>query len=123
MRQPSPVKTERRHQYMLQNVKIHRSRTISVVVDQIETLLVVQGSEMSLGYSQTNAIRETLTQGTSGNLDTIGMTRFWVTRGQRTNLTEVLQVVKGEFVAAKMEQNILQCASVLEMNAFSKRRK
>jgi hypothetical protein len=44
--------------------------TISVVVDQIETLFVVYGCKVGLSHSKTDTITESLPKGTCCHLDT-----------------------------------------------------
>lgn len=68
--------------------------TVGVVVDQVEAGLVVEGGQMRLSNTQANAVGETLTERTGGDLDTIGVANLGVTRGQGADLTESLQVVK-----------------------------
>lgn len=86
--------------------------TISVVIYKVEVVAVVHGAEMSLSHGEADTVCKTLTQGTSGDFDayvqipvrmrdrrfkqvdaTIGVVCFWVTRGQRVNLSECLEVV------------------------------
>jgi len=43
--------------------------TIGIVVDQIETVLVVNGGQVGLRDSQTDTIGKTLAKRTSGDLD------------------------------------------------------
>lgn len=68
--------------------------TVGVVVDQVEAGLVVEGGQMRLSNTQANAVGETLTERTGGDLNTIGVANLGVTRGQGADLTESLQVVK-----------------------------
>lgn len=57
---------------LISGLKIYASKfvTISIVVDQIETVLVVNGSQVGLSDSQTDTISKTLAKRTSGDLDT-----------------------------------------------------
>lgn len=52
--------------------------------------------------------RLTLTKGTGGNLNARGNTNFGVTGGDRVNLTELLEVLHGDFVASKVKKNVLE---------------
>lgn len=56
-------------------------------------------------------IELTLTKGTSGHLDTVRDTVFRVTRGDGTDLSELLQVVHLDVVARQMEHDVLQSAT------------
>ena len=49
------------------------AHTISVVVDQVEAVLVVNGSHVRLGNTKTDRVCEALAEGTGGNLDTRGV--------------------------------------------------
>ena len=59
---------------------------IGVVVDYLEAGLVEDGSSVSLTNGKSNGIRETLTQGASGNFNTRGVMGFWMARGDATHL-------------------------------------
>lgn len=88
MRQPSPQKTLR---FLAQRTVQSRKEggTISVVVDEVKSILVVNSPQMCLSNSEADPIRKALTQGSSRNLDTIRMARFRVTRSQRVELIRV----------------------------------
>ena len=88
-----------------------RLRTIGVVVNQIEAILVVDCSQVGLSDTETNCIGESLSERTSRDLDTISVSSFGVAWGKRIELTELLQVVQGKLEAEKMKQNILQSTS------------
>ena len=85
--------------------------TIGVVIDQIEALLVVKGSHVSLGDTKTDRVGEALAERTGGDLDTIGMTSLWVTRGQGIELTEVLEVIERQLEAQKVKVDVLEGAT------------
>jgi hypothetical protein len=59
---------------------------VSVVVEQLETGLVVDTAGVGLGNGQTNGVGETLTQRTSGNLNTGGVVRLGVTGADTVDL-------------------------------------
>lgn len=59
---------------------------IGVVVDQVVSGLVENGCGVLLSNGQTDGVGETLTKGTSGDLDTRGVVRLGVTGGDAVNL-------------------------------------
>lgn len=86
-------------------------RTIRVVVDEVEAGLVESGRHMRLCDAETDTVGETLSERTGGNFDAVGVAGLGVTRSQRVELTEVLQVVHGELEAKKVEKNVLEGTS------------
>lgn len=110
MRQPSPVNTERLGFREKRRGEVVRP-TISVAVNQLKSRLVVEGGHVRLGNAQTDRIRKALAERTGGDLDAIGVASLGVTRGQRVELTEGLQVVKGQLEAEQMKENVLQSTS------------
>ena len=60
-----------------------------MVVEDREVLLVEGSSKVGLGNSETDCVGETLSERTSGDLDTISDTEFGVTRSDRVELTEL----------------------------------
>lgn len=58
---------------------------VCVVVDQVEAVLVEGGASLSLGNGKTNSVGNTLTERSSGDLDTGGVVRLGVTRGDAVN--------------------------------------
>lgn len=87
-------------------------RTVGVVVDEIEPVLVEGRAEMRLSDGKTNRVGEALSEGASGDLDTVGVTSFRVTRSQGVELTELLEVVHRELVAQEVEEDVLKRAAV-----------
>lgn len=55
---------------------------------------------------------ERLTQWTRSNLDTISNTDFRMTRGDRVELSKLLEVLERDLVAKQVEDGVLQSASV-----------
>ena len=86
--------------------------TVSVVVDEVETVLVEGRSQVGLSNGQTNGIGETLAEGAGGNLDTISVTGLRMPRSQGVNLTELLEIIHGELVAHEVEEDVLKRATV-----------
>lgn len=106
--------------------------TIRMIVDYLITRLVECCSGVNLGDSETNSIRETLTQRTSCNLNAGRIMSFRVARSDavhslssridvsRTSLPrwihrthpEGFQVIQGHFIAKQMEQRIHQHTSM-----------
>lgn len=84
---------------------------VSVVIHDLETLLVIGSGEMGLSDRQADGVRETLTQGTSRDLNSVSMMVFRVTRSFRVNLTKSFQVIQCELVAQKMKYYVLQGAT------------
>lgn len=109
MRQPSPVKTARDLDPGF--TRESGTHTIGIVVNQVEAGLVVEGSHVCLGNSETDGVREALTERTSSDLDAVGVTSLWVTRSQRVELTERLEVVKRQLEAKEVEEDILEGAT------------
>ena len=59
---------------------------ICVVVDQVEARLVVDSSGVGLGNGKTNSVADTLTQRTSGDLDTGGVVGLGVAGSDAVNV-------------------------------------
>lgn len=59
---------------------------VGVVVEEVEAGLVVDTGGVGLGNGQTNGVGETLTQRTSGNLNTGGIVRLGVTGADAVDL-------------------------------------
>jgi hypothetical protein len=104
---------------------------VCVVVDQVIARLVEDGGGVSLSNGQTNSVGETLTQRTSGDLDTRGVVSLGVTGSDAINLlrrvskfsflarysrkksySEALQVVHGDIVTEEVEESVLEHATV-----------
>jgi hypothetical protein len=83
-----------------------------VVVNQVIARLVEDGGGVSLSNGQTNSVGETLTQRTSGDLDTRGVVSLGVTGSDAINLSEALQVVHGDIVTEQVEESVLEHATV-----------
>lgn len=104
---------------------------IGMVVDEVVARFVEDGTEMSLGNSQTNCVGKALSQRPSGDLDPGGVMCFGMARGDAIDLlfqcqlgpshwlpvdgwtySKVLQIVQGDFVAKQMQKCILQHATM-----------
>lgn len=85
---------------------------VGVVVEDFKAVLVEDTAHVSLSHGQTDGVGETLTEGTGGNLDSLGNTDFRVTRGDRVQLPELLQVIHGDLVAQKVQHGVLQRTGV-----------
>lgn len=59
--------------------------TIGMVIDQLETWLIENGSCMGLGHCKTNGIRESLAEWASSDLDARGILTFWMAGGDAVN--------------------------------------
>lgn len=88
--------------------------TVGVVVEDLETVLVVNGAHVGLGDSETDGVGDTLSERTGGDLDTVSDTDLGVTRGDGVDLSEVLQVVHGQLVSTEVEQDVLENTSVCQ---------
>ena len=110
---------------------------VCVVVNKVEVVLVEGGGSVSLGDGKTDGVADTLTEGTSGHLNSGGVMGLRVTgsdavqflrgalapglsenfincpqqRGSKT-YTEILEVLDGQGIAEEVQQGILQHASV-----------
>jgi hypothetical protein len=84
-----------------------RNRTIGIVVDQVETVFIVDGRQVSLSNTKTDSICETLAKGASGNLNTVRMADFGMSGSKRTELAEALQVIHRQLEAEKVQKNVL----------------
>lgn len=103
---------------------------VCVVVDEVIARLVEHGAGVSLSHGQTNSVGETLTQRTSGDLNTRGFVSLGVTGSDATKLlgriskalvlsivngktySEVLQVVHGDIITEEVEESVLEHATV-----------
>lgn len=63
---------------------------------------------MSLGNGKTNGVGDTLAEGTSGDLDTVGDDVLGVAGGLTGDLAETLKVVHRELVASEVEEDVLE---------------
>lgn len=61
-----------------------------MVVDKGEAILVEDGSSVSLGYGNTNGIRDTLSQRASSDLNTRGVVGLGVTGSDAVNFLHSL---------------------------------
>ena len=86
--------------------------TVSVVVDEVEAVLVEGCAHRRLGDGKTDSVGESLTERTSSDLNTVSVACLGVPRRQRTDLTELLEVVHGELVAHEVEEDVLECATI-----------
>ena len=64
---------------------------VGVVVDEVVARLVEGSSSLGLSNGKTNGVGETLTQGTSGYLNTRSVVRFGVTRGDAAHALKYSQ--------------------------------
>lgn len=71
---------------------------------------------MRLSNAQTDTIGETLAERTGGDFNTVSVSGFWVTGGQRVDLTEGLQVIHGELVTQEVEEDVLESATSSELS-------
>lgn len=86
---------------------------VCVVGEEGEAVLVEGGSKVSLGDGETDRVGETLTKGTSGDLDTLGVTVFGVTWGLGVELTELLELLHGQvLVTEEVVEDVDESASV-----------
>ena len=99
MRQPSPVNTITCVQPAGNASKIPWRQTVSVVVDEVEAILVVERAKMSLSDGKTNCTGDTLAERAGGDLDTVGVAGFGVARRDRIYLAEALEIIEGDLVA------------------------
>jgi hypothetical protein len=87
---------------------------VGVVGDQRESVLVEGSAHVCLCDSETDGVGDTLTKRTSGDLDTLSDTGFWVTRGDGVDLSECLEVIHGDLVACEVEHDVLEGTSVCQ---------
>jgi hypothetical protein len=91
--------------------------TVGVVVEDLETVLVVNGTHVGLGDSETDSVSDTLTEGTGSDLNTVSDTNLGVTGGDGVDLSEVLEVIHGELVATEVEQDVLEDTTVHQLDS------
>ena len=77
---------------------------VGVVVEQLEAGLVEDSTGVGLSNGQTNSVGETLTQRTSGDLNTGGVVSLGVAGGDAVNL---LQKISREFITSVAMRMIL----------------
>ena len=92
-------------------------RTIGVVVDEVEAVLVEGSAEVRLSDGETDSVGETLAEGTSGDLNTVSVSGLRVTRGQGANLTEGLQIIQRELETKQMEHDVLESTTVCKVSS------
>jgi len=86
---------------------------VSVVGEKGESVLVVGGSQVSLGNGKTDSVGETLTKRTSGDLDTLSVADLGVTGGLGVELTELLELLHGEIlVSEEVVEDVNESTSV-----------
>lgn len=76
---------------------------VCVVVDQVIARLVEDGGGVSLGNCQTNSVGETLTQRTSGDLNTRGVVSLGVAGSDAVNLLR--RISKSSFLVRYPRKN------------------
>ncbi len=69
---------------------------ICVVVEEVVAGLVEHTTAVGLGNGQTNSVGETLTEGTSGHLNTGGVVSLGMTGGDAVELLEQLLLANGQ---------------------------
>ena len=103
---------------------------VCVVVQELETWLVELGTSLALSNGESDSVGETLSEWTSGDLDTWSIVCLWVTWGSGVDVlcsvsiwfqfdcfaaaiySEVLEVVHGQVETGQVEKSILEHASV-----------
>lgn len=85
--------------------------TVGVVVDQVEAGFVVDCSQVGLSNTETDSIGKSLTKRAGRDLNAIGVASLGMTRCERAELTELLQIIHRQLEAKKMEENVLQSTS------------
>lgn len=98
-----------------------------MVVDYFIVWFIIHRGSMCLCDRQTDGIRESLTERTRGNFDALRIMGLWVTRrytvnslvdmaplmrfrtwgNKETTHAESLDIIKGHFIAKKMQERIL----------------
>ena len=86
-----------------------------MVTDDLVPRPIVCSRQILGRHRQADSIRDALAKRTSGDFDTISVAGFGVTRSQRVDLTELLEVVQGQLVTQEMEQDVLKRASVVQL--------
>ena len=90
---------------------LHTSITkedVCAVVEQLKAIPVECRCGIRLSHSETDSIRESLSKGTGGHLNTVRVVGFRMARRKRVKLTESLEVIHREFVAHQMQHNVQQ---------------
>ena len=109
---------------------MNKLSTVCVIVNNIESILVIDGSKMSLGNSKAYPVSKALTKRPRGDFNaclglklahwiklkvtvmfTVCMMRLRMTRGFRIKLAESFQVIHRQLITQKMENDILKRTS------------
>ena len=85
---------------------------VGMIGEEVVTGLVEDGGSVSLGNGQTNGVAETLAQRAGGDFNTGGVISLGVAGSETVELSEMLQVLDGQFVTEQMKEGILKHASV-----------
>ena len=85
---------------------------VDIVIEEVVTFFVELGGQVLLGNGHAHAVAEALAQGTGGHFDTEVQIELGVTGGLRAPLTELLEIVEAEVVAAEVEHAVDEHAAV-----------
>jgi hypothetical protein len=91
---------------------------VGMVVDNVETVLVINSSGVCLSNGKTDGISKTLAEWTGGDFDTGCVVGFRMARCDAVYLTEMLEVVQADAISEQMEQGILEHTSVTVAMGF-----
>ena len=85
---------------------------VGVVVDQVESGLVERGGGLRLGDGETDGVGDTLAKRAGGDLNSGGVVGLGVTGADAVDLAELFQVLDADCVAEKVEEGVVEHASV-----------
>lgn len=83
-----------------------------VVHDVLKTRLVENSCEMLLGEGHAHSVGKSLSERSGGNLNSRSDHVLGVTRSQRPQLTELLQILNTKIVSGQMKHGIQECTRV-----------
>lgn len=94
---------------------------VGVVVDDVEVRPVVGSTEMAFRHGHADAHGEALSERAGGGFNAIGVAELGMAGGERTQLTEALEVIERELVAAEEERTVEQgrCVAVRKDEAVA----
>ena len=78
------------------------------MIDDLVAFPVETPGQHLLAKRHAHGVRDTLTQRSGGRFHAGRFAVFGMARGSAVQLTEVLQLIKGQFVAGKVQQRVEQ---------------
>src|SRR5579884_2115152 len=86
--------------------------TVGIVVNDIETRLVISRGKMLFRNRKTYGHGKPLPKRPSCHFYAVGIAALWMSGGIRLPLAELLQILDADLVSGEVEHTVKQCGSV-----------